>query len=54
MINLIENLLEIFFTFKDVRQKKEDKGKEKKEKTASVWKDWARFVENNENFHPYR
>jgi hypothetical protein len=37
---------------------KANKGKEKKEEaneeTPSVWKDWVRFMENSENFHPYR
>lgn len=32
---------------------KEGKGKEKKEETANVWRYWARFIENNENFHSY-
>ncbi|ORE09353.1 hypothetical protein BCV72DRAFT_201748, partial [Rhizopus microsporus var. microsporus] len=26
---------------------------EANEETASVWSVWVRFIENNENFHPY-
>lgn len=36
------------------KQGEDEKKEEGNEQHASFWKDWIRFLENNQNFHPYR
>lgn len=35
------------------KQGEDEKKEEGNEQHASFWKDWIRFLENNQNFHPY-
>jgi hypothetical protein len=35
-------------------EKKEEGNEEGNEGHASFWKDWIKFLENKQSFHPYR